>query len=53
MIDGHGRLKANRAVAVLADVARQNMQWTLAGSSDAVVTTDAVASDAGMIESGR
>ena len=53
MVDGHGRLKANRAVAVFADIGCQYMQRTLAGSNDAVVTTDAVASDAGMIESGR
>ena len=53
MVDGHGRLKADRAVAVFADVGRQYMQWTLAGGGSAVVTTTAVTRDAGVIESGR
>ena len=50
MVDGQRGHKANRAVAVLAAVGRQNMQWTFAGGGGAIVTTDAVARDADMIE---
>ena len=53
MVDGQGRLKADRAVAVLAGIRRQNMQRTLASGCRAVVTATAVTRDAGVVESGR
>ena len=49
-----GRRSPQRTVvAVLADIGRRDMQWTLAGGGGAIVTTDAVARDAGVIEGGR
>lgn len=50
VVDGNDRRPNGRAVAILADVGRRGVQWTLAGRVFAVVATDAVAGDIRMIK---
>lgn len=53
MIDNDGRRPGGRAVAILADVGRQNMVRILAGRISAIVATRAVTHDVYMVEVGR
>ena len=52
MVDGVRRFPDRRAVAVLADIGRQNVGRAFAGRISAVLATEAIAGDIGMIEIG-
>lgn len=52
MIDANGWRKKGRAVTVLADICRLHVRGAFARSVEAVVTTEAVTGDIGMVEYG-
>ncbi len=52
MVNGECWRVGHSAVAILANVGGLDVRWSLAGGCDAIVTGDAIANDAGVIEKG-
>ena len=53
MVHQIGRRKQHRVVAILTDIAGQNMVYVLAGRVRAVVATNAIAGDTHVVEGCR